>query len=158
MNECVLIGNREETALSVSSSIRKASWLGKDVCNAAGRRLAYRAKSEKISNALLRFPEFFRVINLERTERHGLMVLVRLADGYGVHAPVSKLSSEARKAALNEVLHCRYTPFSFQGTRRVRFNRCVTRKSRIEPLPIRNCQARLHLCAGPCSVAGALIT
>lgn len=86
----------ERIAIRLSNDIRVASFLGKHAKHERGRRRAYQVKHLKISTALLRFSKFFRIVEAARDPRWGVLVLVRLPDGSGAHAPFSYLTTEAQ--------------------------------------------------------------
>jgi hypothetical protein len=86
-------------ALRLADSISLASRLGKIALNDEGRQLAYRIKGLKLSNGILNFGEYFKIISAERNPHHGLLLLVRLPNRRGVHIPMTSLTPDAQRLA-----------------------------------------------------------
>jgi hypothetical protein len=84
-------------AMNLAQAITFASRLGKTALNQTGRRLAYEVKGAKLSNGLLHFGEYFKVVAAEHDPRFGILLLIRLPDGRGAHIPLPNLSADAQR-------------------------------------------------------------
>jgi hypothetical protein len=95
----------QQLALHLADTISLASRLGKTACNHKSRQLAYQVKGMKLSTALLRFGEYFKVIKAERNDHLGALLLVRLPNGRGVHIPMTALTPSAQRLVHTAVVN-----------------------------------------------------
>lgn len=78
---------RADAATTLTKRIRRRNLEAKVIFGRSARRRAYDLKTRLVELALTTLPEFFNVVSFEFAERHGIIVLVRLADGGFVHVP-----------------------------------------------------------------------
>ena len=82
-------------ARTLAADILFASHLGKTAQK--GREIAYRMKAAKLSLALVKFGQFFKVLAAERHPEFGVLLSIRMkATRQRVHIPLINLSPEAQ--------------------------------------------------------------
>lgn len=85
----------QRMARKLAEDILFASHLGKTAQK--GREIAYRLKAEKLSIALLKFGQFFKVLAAERHPQFGVLLSVRMkATRQRIHIPLPNLSAAAQ--------------------------------------------------------------
>lgn len=94
----------QEITSKITDDIIHASSLGKTARNLEGRRIAYRLKASTLSNALLNFSEYFKVVQAERNSLWGILLLIRLPNGRGAHVPLNELTSAAQDRIHSKVV------------------------------------------------------
>jgi hypothetical protein len=80
-------------AKQVAARIREVSKLAKATLSRTARREYYNRKIRLIEWALSIFSEYNRVLSFEHDQHLGLVVVVRLADGSAVHAPLKNFNA-----------------------------------------------------------------
>lgn len=101
---CHNLRTHRQMAMNIAADIAHASRLGKTAITPIGRRLAYEVKAKKISTALVKFREFFKVAGANRDAKFGVLLLVRLPNGIGAHVPMNLLTVEAQALVHSSVV------------------------------------------------------
>lgn len=106
MGSSILSQNeRKQLALTLARDIRTWNSIAKHAHNANSRARAYAVKHRMISNAILRFGDFFRVSSVEFHTPQGTRVLVRFPiRRASVHAPLASLAEEAQERIRQNIL------------------------------------------------------